>query len=143
MMPGELHTKLLGALTAELRRQHPSLFHEGSDAEIWIPTNWDTEITRIDVSRLAEAVIGMIEGLDAPISDGWQTIDSAPRDGTWFVAYRPDAGVFAATWHHPAHEDGGWDVEAEPILFDTSGGDLTGSHPTRWMPLPAPPEVKS
>lgn len=74
-----------------------------------------------------------------PQTEVWRPIETAPRDGTEFIAYRPDAGAFAATWHHPAHEDGGWDVEAEPVLFSASGEDLTDITPTHWLPLPAPP----
>jgi hypothetical protein len=70
---------------------------------------------------------------------GWRPIESAPKDGTEFIVYRDDAGVFPAVWLHPPHEDGGRDDSQEPTLFCLRGSDLTREPPTHWMPLPAPP----
>ena len=64
--------------------------------------------------------------------DGWQPIETAPRDGTLILtfeasegiatsAYRPDlAGNTGYVWFNPDHE--------------------TPTCPTHWMPLPAAPE---
>lgn len=75
-----------------------------------------------------------------PLSAGWQEGVPDAAHLLEFIAYRPDAGVFPAQWHYPAHPDGGYDEEADPVLF-TSGGyeDLTRDMPTHWMPLPPPP----
>ena len=68
---------------------------------------------------------------------GWQTIDSAPRDGTRVdLRYSDDIGTFSdARWR----DDLGW---SRPFL--TSDGDLfyttyPNASPTHWRPLPEPP----
>jgi hypothetical protein len=66
---------------------------------------------------------------------GWRTIDTAPQDGTWFLASMPcstvpvivrpigpDAREYETFWNE------GWDGEDIPI---------------HWMPLPEPPISQS
>lgn len=61
--------------------------------------------------------------------DGWQPIETAPKDGTHFLAL---------TKRHR------WPVLAywrkDEISMEYSGIDVT-SWVTHWMPLPAPPET--
>jgi len=59
----------------------------------------------------------------------WRPIETAPRDGTEFIAYRPDAGVFTA----------GYDDEQDAWFANHGYEDITDDLPTRWMPLPLPP----
>lgn len=59
----------------------------------------------------------------------WRPIETAPRDGTEFIAYRPDAGVFTA----------GYDDEQDVWFASHGYEDITDDLPTRWMPLPLPP----
>ncbi|MDF3904713.1 hypothetical protein [Paracoccus sp. AS002] len=79
----------------------------------------------------------------------WQPIETAPKDGTWFLA--------ACDWQReddePPHQDWlriiRWDVregyerfpwavmDPEGIAF---GGSIGGAIPSHWMPLPQPPE---
>lgn len=66
-------------------------------------------------------------------------MENIPGDGTEILAFRPDVGVFAATRRPPSHEDGGWDEDAEPLLFTLAGEDISGDPPTHWHPLPPPP----
>lgn len=63
---------------------------------------------------------------------GWQSIESAPRDGTTFDVWVPD-------------EDGGYRVT--DLYFSKRGLLLRGGGPaelprwpTHWMPLPEPPQ---
>lgn len=60
----------------------------------------------------------------------WQTIESAPKDGTDIFVYRPgyipDAAI--AWWHS------GW-------ISTFTGEPLKGA-PTHWMSLPAPPQIE-
>jgi hypothetical protein len=82
----------------------------------------------------------------------WQTIESAPRDGTNFLAYFPRhplndddsmntsvdlGGAIAVTWR----AGNGW---MEPDYLDAIGswfGDdnCYADSPTHWQPLPPPP----
>ncbi len=58
---------------------------------------------------------------------GWQTIETAPRDGTRFLLY--DNAYMMVAWF------GWYENEGQPVWFN---GDTTciGTH---WIPLPAPP----
>ncbi len=68
-------------------------------------------------------------------------MDSAPKDGSVVLAYRPDVGVFTA---HYVEEDAHLSSFASPpegdcYWFATNGDDLTGDMFTHWQPLPLPP----
>lgn len=56
----------------------------------------------------------------------WQPIETAPKDGTWFLAYEADVPMYTAHWD----EDGWYDLEWK-------------CRPTHWMPLPEPPSGPS
>lgn len=62
----------------------------------------------------------------------WRTIDSAPKDGTYFLVYLP--GFIAPNIVCYSDED---------KEFMDAGGNikvyLSYAKPTHWMPLPAPP----
>jgi len=71
----------------------------------------------------------------APVCE-CKPIETAPKDGTEFIVFRDDAGVFTA--RYVASNDDG-----EMFLASMYGEDLTGDMmPTHWMPLPPPPEAK-
>jgi hypothetical protein len=65
----------------------------------------------------------------------WQPIETAPKDGTRFLAPSIDGrtvtiGLWSDQW------GGYWD--------DLTVGHLNGQwHPTHWMPLPPPPEAET
>jgi len=60
----------------------------------------------------------------------WQPIETAPKDGTEIIVYRPDAGVFGAFY-------------SDECWFCTySGEDFSLEPPTHWMHLPPPPALK-
>jgi hypothetical protein len=75
----------------------------------------------------------------------WQPIETAPRDGTPFLAFNPLVGVYhtayTTRWTGEPNEEG---YEGFPCGFWHSGGrcypfgkwDCVPSH---WMPLPEPP----
>ncbi len=72
------------------------------------------------------------------MTDNWQDIDSAPRDGTAILVYCPDAdhpNIVLAHWREfvgspdPGDWHDWWDDNAPSI-------DTTVTH---WQPLPAPP----
>lgn len=75
----------------------------------------------------------------APTELAWQPIETAPRDGTWFLgySYRRDVQDTIEVWHWDADSDrdggGGFWINAYDSNID--------EYPTHWTPLPAPPVV--
>lgn len=65
---------------------------------------------------------------------GWSTIESAPKDGSWFLASAPQyETAFKARWVDAGFEseEQMWSMEAHHCW--------TGYEPTHWQPLPTPP----
>lgn len=61
----------------------------------------------------------------------WQRIETAPKDGARILLVNP------LSWVGPgAFKDG---FQGPGFYFE---GNALKSHPTHWMPLPTPPEVK-
>jgi hypothetical protein len=64
------------------------------------------------------------------MDDGWQPIETAPKDGTRFLAfYVADEGIYDILWD----EGLGW------VSQDYSIENFMQSDFTHWMPLPPPP----
>lgn len=61
----------------------------------------------------------------------WQSIESAPRDGTNFLACSPQSSVFLAHWANGVVDSSSWE--------DDDG--YRERHATHWMPLPLPPDA--
>lgn len=70
-----------------------------------------------------------LEALAERVPEGWQTMESAPRDGTWILAYWPTMPM--TTYPRVVFWDDGW------ICTDRDMGEY---FPTAWMPLPAAPQ---
>ncbi len=83
---------------------------------------------------------------DAALADGWMPIETAPRDGTKFLAYRP----LAALTHDPeirvvrgiAHDHGCWE-KTVPAGCSKENFTDGACKPTHWRPLPAPPAINA
>jgi hypothetical protein len=63
----------------------------------------------------------------------WKTIESAPKDGTWFLAWENDTipKVITVYWRkHSRNKNGGW----------WTSFNMWKAQPTHWMPLPEPPQ---
>lgn len=69
-----------------------------------------------------------------PWPDGWQPIETAPMDGTMFLAYR--RGSFAAAYRVPRDDCEMWCFGGMSAAVEHS----PGIKPTHWMPLPQPPK---
>jgi hypothetical protein len=90
-----------------------------------------------DLERLIEAWVSARAALAQP--EGWQPIETAPKDGTRIIVAKQSGYVMAwassAYWFERQYKDrekySGW----------TDGFDTLAT-PTHWMPLPAPPGEK-
>ncbi|WP_401733489.1 hypothetical protein [Stenotrophomonas muris] len=78
--------------------------------------------------------VGPVCGLDSwnTRASQWQPIETAPKDGTPVLLDHPD-------WHMRVMR-GAWDQEV--LAWHVLGFGYTAKQPTRWQPLPAPPEVE-
>jgi hypothetical protein len=66
----------------------------------------------------------------------WQPIETAPNDGTLFLAARDDEWVTMVRWL--VDEEAFYEVNNDPSDSWGFGPAL----PTHWMPLPAPPAIR-
>lgn len=97
--------------------------------EGWRPMN--------DLMSALDQISNALSGLETP-GGRWLPFSENAKVAREFIAYRPDAGTFAAVWIYPPHEDGdgSLDLEAEPTLFTAAGEDISGDPPTFWQPMP-------
>ena len=71
--------------------------------------------------------------------DGWRPIETAPKDGTRIMLYRPTG------WKHAKIVFGYWNTNGRVHYFQHDMEFLEGKNvarrekPTHWMPLPQPP----
>jgi hypothetical protein len=69
------------------------------------------------------------------MSDAWQPIETAPRDGTrilvWWRGRRSQTMVRISRCTQP---------HGSPYVWVTDGTGRDTLEPTHWMPLPPPPE---
>lgn len=77
----------------------------------------------------------------------WQPIETAPRDGTWFVIFIPEfesqryeVGRYNPYYSHNYEEvEGGLYKKVAWVGYEWDGFNNFG-HATHWMPLPEPPK---
>lgn len=86
------------------------------------------------------ALIAEIERRDrekgAVVGESWRPIESAPKDGTFVIAWwRLDTDYVPHVVHFVEHPQNAGQVAG---WFDDYGASF--SDPTHWMPLPEPPE---
>lgn len=94
-------------------------------------------------ARLSAAIAAALSSLQFkphPVAgDGWRSIETAPRDGSWFLGYdetRHQIEDRTEVWH--------WDHKAEEAGFWVNAADSNlDCFPSYWCPLlPAPPVPK-
>lgn len=85
--------------------------------------------------------------LDFLKADGWQPIETAPKDGTvvllyWRAEHGPDTVDYFASGEYTRFGDGsgGWCGESFHASVDGYWTRLLAERPTHWMPLPPPPD---
>jgi hypothetical protein len=72
----------------------------------------------------------------AALRGGWQTIETAPKDGSYFLIWRDDP------WGHETTHVAQWDDDYWQIHDGKSWHMLRGVEPTHWMPLAPPPDER-
>ena len=93
------------------------------------------------------------EGDNGKNLEGWQPIETAPKDGTEMLGFREDCGILLMRWISPA--DFLTDRELESVDEEAAygedwfyadfiaGGRMEGDEsPSHWMPLPSPPTTE-
>ena len=70
-------------------------------------------------------------------NQGWQPIETAPKDGTHILIFCPHDDVPIAVGHMWAGEGPAFWSYADELLMNVCP---EGCDPTHWMPLPPPPE---
>ena len=63
---------------------------------------------------------------------GWQPIETAPKDGTEIIARDDDGAVYGAAWD--AESEAWRAICGQPVVY--------APEPSKWMPLPEPPEAE-
>lgn len=79
-----------------------------------------------EIERL-QAIIARLTNPAEP-SEAWQPIETAPRDGTRFLATEDGRDHYALAWN----SDGYWESYCGQHVTQTP-------EPTHWQPLPKPP----
>lgn len=69
--------------------------------------------------------------------DGWQPIETAPKDGKNYLFYRKGI-INTARWKGDTWGGDGWSYE----LATNIANGFTSNLPTHWQPLPAAPTDK-
>lgn len=64
--------------------------------------------------------------------NGWQPMDTAPRDGTYILLWSPEDACAISGYYHPGED------ESDDLWL--AGNIIV--NPTNWMPLPEPPQKK-
>jgi hypothetical protein len=76
----------------------------------------------------------------AAVKDGWEPIDSAPKDGTWLLLFSPDSenNPFIGQWREDdeAPDGGAW-------WQDNEGGFPIDADPSHFRALPSPPSQEA
>ncbi|MBZ9922006.1 hypothetical protein LB579_30405 [Mesorhizobium sp. BR1-1-7] len=80
--------------------------------------------------RLAEvrAALSALARTTLPPAEGWRPMDSAPKDGSKFLAYEK-GHYFDCWWHENGHGEAYWMDEAD-----------SEPNPSDWMKLPSAPQ---
>ena len=76
----------------------------------------------------------------------WQPIETAPKDGTTILLYKPDERmvgeyILAGYWGEWPGQGECWIAcDGKPQGYYSPTAECDQGYPTKWQPLPAPPE---
>lgn len=62
----------------------------------------------------------------------WQPIETAPKDGSWFIAYNPVTGPYGTCYREGQFPFYGW-------AWQSGGIGVWYPAPTQWQPFPDAP----
>lgn len=96
----------------------------------------ERSLTEDWIRRIARVLDCLPGDLFAPIVRGWQPIDTAPKDGTWFLAYWP---VHSFEDRVRVTQFSSWANDEIDRAFVDADDFIDWTSPTHWMPLPPPP----
>lgn len=65
----------------------------------------------------------------------WKPIETAPKDGTWFLVIDPDSSMCWAPYGFCS-----WQTDYSGHSYWAEEDTSEEIQPTHWMPLPDPPE---
>lgn len=87
--------------------------------------------------RKADAILAALSAAGLVVEQGWQPIETAPRDavaggiwGPWLRLYRRGVVPLSGHWFHDSATRGWWVAAGKPFS------------PTHWRPIEAPQEDK-
>jgi len=98
----------------------------------WMPENPEG---RSYVTQGPLAAAPYVECVRVDSLPGWQPIETAPRDGTWFLGFEPGKHLEDQNRVWKWVDDGA-DWQGFVDAADMNDYD---EQPTHWMPLPEPP----
>lgn len=90
-----------------------------------------------DARKKADAILAALSAAGLVVEQGWQPIETAPRDavaggiwGPWLRLYRRGVVPLSGHWFHDSATRGWWVAAGKPFS------------PTHWRPIEAPQEDK-
>jgi len=127
-----IYTKSLNAIKSALRAQIEAPADDEVDHSVRILLEAALQADGYD-SDVLHSCEKVIRAATKPAAPVWQTIDSAPKDGTHILVFCADSGCMAVAYYQHNEWDvtcyGGW--ESEPSVY-----------PTHWQPLPQQPQAE-
>ncbi len=86
-------------------------------------------------SKMAVELIDEVLASPPSREPQWQPIETAPKDGSEFLVFKPTTGMLVVTYLDSDHPD--YDGDTPHVTWDHD----SLWDPTHWMPLPPPPGI--
>lgn len=127
-----------GVSGVDVAREEPSAARSPLDLEAIKKRNGQHS-SKLVTREQIDALIAEVELLReaAPPPQGWQPIETAPKDGNVLLAFSD--GRVTHGWYEVFEGDAQIDVSRAGWVIGCEGFP-TKDWPTHWMPLPAPPQ---